>query len=138
MDFIVGNPPWGSVKKSRYVEYIDKRSRREFKASLNKQVKLAIGNKEISQAFMVRVEDLIQDDASTKICLIVTGKNIYNSDPKAVAWRKYFLNNFDVHQCFDLFGVNNKIAGGKQIFDNANQPPAIFLYSQKRTNQRTM
>jgi hypothetical protein len=136
LDFIVGNPPWGSVKKSRYVEYIDKRSRREFKASLNKQVKLAIGNKEISQAFMVRVEDLIQDDASTKICLIVTGKNIYNSDPKAVAWRKYFLNNFDVHQCFDLFGVNNKIAGGKQIFDNANQPPAIFLYSQKKDKSK--
>ncbi len=136
LDFIIGNPPWGTVKKSRYVEYIDKRSRREFKAILNKQVKLAIGNKEISQAFMVRAEDLIQDDTNTKICLIVTGKNIYNSDPKAVAWRKYFLNNFDVHQCFDLFGVNNKIAGGKQIFDNANQPPAIFLYSPKRDESK--
>ncbi len=136
LDFIVGNPPWGSVEKSIYVEYIKNRARTEKEKESKNPVKLNIGNKEISQAFMVRVDDLIQEKASTKICLIVTGKNLYNSDKSAVEWRKYFLTKFNIHQCFDLFGVNNKIAGGKQIFDNANQPPAILLYSKKSKNSK--
>ena len=135
LDFIVGNPPWGAVIKSNYVNYIKKRAKSEKKTNPD-STRLTIGNKEISQAFMVRVDDLIQDDSNTKICLIVTGKNLYNSDKSAIAWRKYFLTNFNLHQCFDLFGVNNKIAGGKQIFDNANQPPAILLYSKKTTTTK--
>tara|TARA_R110002124_G_scaffold170518_5_gene338007 strand:+ start:19245 stop:22517 length:3273 start_codon:yes stop_codon:yes gene_type:complete len=131
LDFIVGNPPWGIVKTSRYVDYILERNKKELSKKLKKGVSLSIGNKEISQAFMVRVSDLIQKNHKTKICFIVTGKNLYNSDEGAIKWRKYFLSKFNVHQCFDLFGVNNKVAGGKQIFDNANQPPAILLYSLK-------
>lgn len=135
LDFIVGNPPWGAVLKSNYVNYIKERAFAE-KQKDPKAVSLRIGNKEISQAFMVRADDLIQSNAKTKICLIVTGKNLYNSDKSAVGWRKYFLTNYNVHQCFDLFGVNNKIAGGKQIFDNANQPPAILLYSKKTNDSK--
>ncbi|ALJ04134.1 hypothetical protein APS56_02745 [Pseudalgibacter alginicilyticus] len=131
LDFIVGNPPWGIVKTSRYVDYITERNRKELSRNLKEEISLSIGNKEISQAFIVRVSDLIQKEHKTKICFIVTGKNLYNSDESAIKWRKYFLSKFNVHQCFDLFGVNNKVAGGKQIFDNANQPPAILLYSLK-------
>lgn len=133
LDFIIGNPPWGRVKKSDYVAYISKRAKEEFSHSSKKAVKLSIGNKEISQAFMVRAGDFIQENSDTKICFIVTGKNVYNSDLNALTWRKYLLNNYTIHQFFDLFGVNNKIAGGKQIFDNANQPPAIFLYSKRNS-----
>ena len=136
LDFIVGNPPWGAVLKSSYVEYIDKRAEKENSRKSQVYEPLSIGNKEISQAFMVRVSDLIQDGANTKICFIVTGKNLYNSDRKAVQWRKYFLSNFNIEQCFDLFGVNNKVAGGKQIFDNAKQPPAIILYSKKDNSSK--
>jgi len=136
LDFIVGNPPWGAVLKSNYVNYIKKRASAEKQKKEKSATRLSIGNKEISQAFMIRVDDLIQEGAFTKICLIVTGKNLYNSDESAVNWRKYFLTNFNVHQCFDLFGVNNKIAGGNQIFDNANQPPAILLYSKKTSNSK--
>ncbi|WP_282031041.1 Eco57I restriction-modification methylase domain-containing protein [Winogradskyella eximia] len=134
LNFIVGNPPWGIVNKSSYVEYISKRAKSEKKENTKLDLSLAIGNKEISQAFMLRVSDLIQKDADTKICLIVTGKNLYNSDQNALKWRKYFLTKFNIIQCFDLFGVNNKVAGGKQIFDNANQPPVILLYELKRNN----
>ncbi|RKN00475.1 hypothetical protein D7036_18700, partial [Aquimarina sp. BL5] len=44
--------------------------------------------------------------------------------------------NFNIHQCFDLFGINNKIAGGNQVFDNAKQPPAILLYSKKTNDSK--
>ncbi|RKM87689.1 hypothetical protein D7036_24850, partial [Aquimarina sp. BL5] len=98
LDFIVGNPPWGAVLKSNYVNYIKERALAE-KQKEPKAVRLAIGNKEISQAFMVRVDDLIQSNAQTKICFIVTGKNLYNSDKSAENWRKYFLTNFNIHQC---------------------------------------
>jgi Eco57I restriction-modification methylase len=136
LDFIVGNPPWGAVLKSSYVDYIDRRATKEKSKKSQTCVPLAIGNKEISQAFMVRASDLIQERANTKICFIVTGKNLYNSDRKAVQWRKYLLSNFNIEQCFDLFGVNNKVAGGKQIFDNAKQPPAIILYSKKNNSSK--
>ncbi len=136
LDFIVGNPPWGTVLKSSYVDYIEKRSKKERKKKGQVNIPLSIGNKEISQAFMLRAGDLVQDEAKTKICFIVTGKNLYNSDRKAIQWRKYFLTHFNVEQCFDLFGVNNKVAGGKQIFDNAKQPPAIILYSKKDRNSK--
>lgn len=131
LDFIVGNPPWGQVKSSSYVTYIKDKRKAEEKINREFNIVPSIGNGEISQAFMLRVEDLIQEKSNTKICLIVTGKNIYNSDESVIQWRRYFLTKFNLHQYFDLFGVNNKLTGGKQLFDNANQPPAIFLYSLK-------
>ena len=135
LDFIIGNPPWGTVPKSSYVEYIKKRSAKE-KENNTSSVALKISNKEISQAFMVRVGDLIQDEASTKICFIITGKNLYNSNNNARQWRRYLLTNFNIHQCFDLFGVNNGIAGGKQLFENTRQPPAILIYSKKNAKSK--
>jgi hypothetical protein len=137
LDFIIGNPPWGIVKKSSYRDYISKRKIDELVENKKLGISLEIGNEEISQAFMLRVSDFIQKGHQLKICLIVTGKNLYNSAESSVQWRKYFLTKFNVHQCFDLFGVNNKVAGGNQIFDNANQAPAILLYSKKsKTNNR--
>ncbi|MCY4562033.1 MAG: N-6 DNA methylase [Flavobacteriaceae bacterium] len=130
LDFVIGNPPWGTVPKSSYVDYIKKRATKE-KENNTSSVALKIYKKEISQAFMVRIGDLIQDEASTKICFIITGKNLYNSDNNARQWRKYLLTNFNIHQCFDLFGMNNGIAGGKQLFENTRQPPAILIYSKK-------
>lgn len=125
LDFIVGNPPWGKVKESSYKEYIKSRKLAENDVSNL----LEIGGEEISQAFLIRVSDLVQKGSVTKFCFIVTGKNFYNSN--SAQWRKYFLNKFNIIQFFDLFGVQNKVAGGNQIFENAKQPAAICLYQIK-------
>ena len=129
LDFIIGNPPWGHVSISAYNNYIEDRRKLELSENESLGIKLEIGNKEISQAFMIRVSDLIQN-GDTKFCFIVTGKNLYNSQSPAKEWRKYLLTKFRLIECFDLVGVNNKVAGGNQVFENANQPPVIILYQQ--------
>ncbi len=118
LDFIIGNPPWGQVKNSLSKEYIKR---------IHKEKRIKVGGNEISQAFMIRANDLGQSD--TEYCFIVTNKNFYNKNSKD--WRNYLLLNFDILEFFDLFGVQNKIAGGNQIFDNASQPAVICFYKQK-------
>ena len=135
LDIIFGNPPWGKVKQSRYEEYIVERNKKEKanlenKASgtiLNPELGLEIGNKEISQAFMVRVSDFAINP-NLKVAFVVTGKSLYNSEETTKSWREYFLRNFVLTELLELSGVNNKIVGGTQIFEGAKMAPAIFFY----------
>jgi hypothetical protein len=136
LDFIVGNPPWGIVKSSIYEAYINKRRKKELSSLMygngsNKLItpnlKLEIGNREISQAFLIRISDFaINPDL--KIGLVVTAKNLYNSDSTSKNWREYFLSNFMLTQVLELSCVNNKIVGGNQIFEEAKMAPAILFY----------
>ena len=142
LDFIIGNPPWGKVEVSQYIDYIKRRNVKEehlFKeTNLSKNrstefgsyfCELEIGNKEIAQAFLVRVSDIIQNDAATKCAFIVTGKCFYNVDNTTKQWRKFFLSRFTISQLVDLSGVNNKIVGGNQIFEGARQSAAVVFFS---------
>lgn len=135
LDVIFGNPPWGKVKLSKYEDYIENRNNSEklltigdFQSKiLYPDLTLEIGNKEISQAFLVRVSDFaINPDL--KIAFVVTGKSLYNSESTTKLWREYFLRNYVVTEVLELSGVNNKIVGGSQIFEGAKMAPAIFFY----------
>lgn len=135
LDVIFGNPPWGKVKLSKYENYIENRNNSEKLLStsgieskiLFPDLKLEIGNKEISQAFLVRVSDFAINP-NLKIAFVVTGKSLYNSESTTKLWREYFLRNFAVTEVLELSGVNNKIVGGSQIFEGAKMAPAIFFY----------
>lgn len=138
LDFILGNPPWGKVVQSNYINYIkDRRNFEAFKNLKDTRTPLEIGNKEIAQAFLIRVSDIIQSNQHTKCALIVTGKCLYNSDDTAKNWRKYFLSNYIVKQVVELSSVNNKIVGGHQIFEAARQPTAIIFYSPASPQEHT-
>jgi hypothetical protein len=135
LDVIFGNPPWGKVELSRYEDYIHHRNINEKinleneseNKVLNPELSLEIGNKEISQAFLVRVSDFaINPDV--KFAFVVTGKSLYNSEETTKSWREYFLRNFVLTEVLELSGVNNKIVGGTQIFEGAKMAPAIFFY----------
>lgn len=135
LDFILGNPPWGTVGFSRYEEYTKKRNSAESAIveisndtnTINKSLTLELGNREISQAFLVRVSDFAIN-SNLKIGMIVTGKSLYNSDSTCKNWREYFLSKFVLTQVLELSCVNNKIVGGNQIFEGAKQAPAILFY----------
>ena len=71
LDFIFGNPPWGEVKKSCYIDYIKNRNKKELQKNKKNNIKLMIGNNEISQAFLVRTSDFIQPEQNTKCVFIV-------------------------------------------------------------------
>lgn len=134
-DFILGNPPWGKVPKSRYVEYIKSK---EVARKANKgKIPVAIGEKEISQAFLVRVSDFIPINSPTRCAFIVTSKNLYNSSVPNKIWRKYFLTTFKVNLVLELSSVNNKVAGGKQIFENAKQPAVVLFFQKPKDREST-
>ena len=115
-DFIIGNPPWGnpSIKdgENKYLDYCDK-------------LGVAIGRKEISQAFLLRVRDFSSEN--TGCALIVTGKNLYNIE--SIDFRKHFLANFKIDRIFELSSVR------RQLFSKATKsnsyaiaPAAVIFY----------
>lgn len=138
LDFIIGNPPWGEVKMSSYEKYIINRKENKISSTLiSNDCKLEIGNKEISQAFLLRVSDFAVNP-DLKVGLVVTGKSLYNSQSTSKNWRQYFLSNFIVSQVLELSGVNNKIVGGNQIFEGAKMAPAIFFYQIAKSSEELL
>lgn len=137
LDFIIGNPPWGKTKDSRYLDYIKERNFREKKETHVELKKLKIGEKEISQAFLVRASDFISPQKIPNCALVVTGKNFYNNSKTTKIWRNYFLSKFNIAQVFELSGVNNKITGGTKVFETAKLPPAIIFYSPAKPREDT-
>jgi len=115
LDFIVGNPPYGgsSIEKDSFAqEYIVNES-------------FSIGNKDIVQAFMVRVKDFASSD--TQISFIVTSKVLYNLQSKD--FRTHFFNNFKLNHILELSSVR------KEIFENANVPVSILFYQKSNKEE---
>jgi len=128
LDFIIGNPPWGKVNTSRYLDYIKERNNKEREASDDpRYVDIKIGSKEICQAFLLRTSDFKQNQ-DLKCCLIVSSKVLYNSQEPARNFRHYFLSHYRIGQVVELSLVNNKIRGGTHIFDDARQPAAVLTF----------
>ncbi len=109
LNFIIGNPPYGgsTIKKDSFADKYIK---------LNK---ISIGNRDIVQAFMIRVKDIIAK--STKISFIVTSKLLYNLDTKEFR-TKHFFNQFKINHILELSSVRN------EIFENVSIPVSILLY----------
>ncbi|MCB0495650.1 MAG: SAM-dependent DNA methyltransferase [Cyclobacteriaceae bacterium] len=116
LDFIVGNPPWGKVKESSYLDYLKKLDGNRFPK---------IGKQEISQAFLIRVKDFMK--INTECMLIVTGKVLYNTEVTK-EWRQWLLAFYEIIQVAELSPVNNKVTGGPEIFEGAKQSPAILHF----------
>lgn len=109
--FILGNPPWGKVIDSPYMDYIATRSDRE-------GVAINVSNKQIAQAFLLRVSDFCS--LTTKCSLIVSSKILYNL--RADKFRAYFLDKFKIKEVLEISPVR------KLIFAKAVGPAAILTY----------
>lgn len=105
-DFIIGNPPWGSVN-GPHVKYCEDRD-------------LPIHRKEISRSFILRTEDFA--NASTCCCLIVTSKLFYNSKSPSVAFRRRLLEKTKVAKYVELAAVR------EIIFTKARGPAGVIMY----------
>ncbi len=124
-DFILGNPPWGQVDSSEYIQYCKNRESSE-RVKSEKKINIGISDKQIAQAFLIRVSDFCNEN--TICALVVTSKVLYNTNAKA--WRSYFLTNYTLHEIFELSAVNTK------IFNGANWPSAIIFYSHSRKKNK--
>ena len=129
LNFIVGNPPWGQVSKSTYINYIKERDVKENRnKSIEDKLPLQIGDKEICQAFIIRTSDFATKKNIPKCCFVVSSKVLYNTENSSKAFRNYFLQKFYIKQVVELSPVNNKIRGGNHIFDAARQPAAVITF----------
>lgn len=130
-DFIIGNPPWmrgkGEKEKPLYVQYIEERRKKENHIN---GPQIEIGNKELAQGFLLRSSDFANN--KTRIALIVTSKVLYNL--QSLAFRKYFLNYFNIERIFELAAVR------REVFDKSNDKaiaPACILFYNYEKNKNT-
>lgn len=110
-DFIIGNPPWGSVSNKLHLEYC-------------KQNKIPTHYNEISRSFLARTKDFANE--ATQCCLIVTSKIFYNSQNKAKEFRKWLLSNATIERFIELAPVR------ELIFKNAKGPASVLFYNFNR------
>lgn len=119
LKFIIGNPPWGQIKESqenpKYVTYCCNREK-------NEQKNIGISDKQIAQAFLVRVSDFSTEN--TEYAFVVTSKILYNTN--ADVWRLYFFNRFFVSEIYDFSPVRSA------LFEDAAWPTIVIFYSNNK------
>ena len=106
-DFIIGNPPWGSVD-GLHIEYCNERQ-------VPKQ------NNEISRSFVLRTKDFSTE--KTCCCLIVSSKLFYNTKSPAKKFRLWMLKKTKIHKYIELAAVR------EFIFSKVRGPAGIVIYS---------
>lgn len=125
--FILGNPPWATKhpkEKQPFEKYIESRRK--------KDSTLEIENREIAEAFLVRVGDFDFDETA----LIVVSKVLYKisrKKEKRGVFRRYLLNNFKIRQVFELSSVRHLVFGAdkkKKNEDKGTAPATILFYSK--------
>lgn len=109
IDFIVGNPPWGSdtKRKSIHKQYFTENN-------------IPISDKQIAQTFFARTKNF--SSKKTKCCFVLPSKTfLYNH--KANSFRSYMLENFYINEVLELSPVRHK------LFVGAVAPTAIISFA---------
>ena len=130
-DFIVSNPPWGSVPTDGIKEHIAEREAIDNKAGTYPEYN-EVANYERSQAFLRRIERWQKPD--TTIVMIV--KNSIFLNDKAVDFRKEFISKNKLETFCELSDYN-KILFKKRAFKSAkvnieigaSEPCSIAIFS---------
>jgi hypothetical protein len=133
--FIIGNPPWmrgdkGGRARGETVLFLDYIEHRKKQERENGEPYIAIGNKQIAQAFLLRNSDFSSEN--TFCALIVTSKILYNLNSDK--FRKYFLDKHHISQVFELAPVR------KEIFNKLNDPsvaPACVIIYRHANGVKT-
>ncbi len=105
-DFIIGNPPWGSVN-GPHVKYCKDRN-------------LPLQDNEISRSFVLRTHDFA--DFDTCCCLIVTSKLLYNTKSPSVEFRRWLLEKAQFRKYIELAAVR------ELIFAKVRGPAGVLIY----------
>ncbi len=143
LDFIIGNPPWGKVKDSPYLDYAQQRLKNdpeEFarlkekfsgqKGVRNTGIKL-VGNNEIAQAFLLRTSDFANTD-STTCALLVTSKVLHNLQSNV--FRNYFFNHVKAKKVVDFSAIRKHIFSKPKGAKNTIGPCVFIVYNWSNDN----
>ena len=108
-DIIIGNPPWESQLSDLAFQYIKRTSK-------------PVGDKQICQAFLWRVQDLCKP--TTEICMIVSSKSLlFNRNPKNRLFRNDFFSSVCVKSIIN-FSLLRRI-----LYSEAIGPCAAITFS---------
>lgn len=120
INFIIWNPPWWSDKEkdSLHIQFINQ-IKKEKKTEI-------ISDKQISQSFILRLEDFI--DKNTKISLILPSSILYNYN--ANNFRAYLLNTFAVNEVLELSPVRD------YIFTHAKKSSIVLTISNYKEDNK--
>ena len=110
--FILGNPPWGSVKQDNYKKYCKERE-------------VIAQNGEICVAFLLKVQEL--GNSNTECSLVIPSKILYKGRKPSVLFRKRFLANTQLEQVLEISAVR------EQIFKGAIAPAAVLSFVCKKS-----
>lgn len=110
-NFIIGNPPWGSVKDDPHVKYCKQNNKPQF-------------NDEISRSFVYKSEEFCTD--KTVCCFVLPSKLLYNSKSPSMKFRQLLLSSTKIEKILELSSVR------KLVFKNADAPAIIMIF--KRDN----
>jgi type I restriction-modification system DNA methylase subunit len=135
-DFIVSNPPWGSVPTDENKEHIEERAAIDNKSGAYPEYK-EVADYERSQAFLRRIERWQKPD--TTIIMIV--KNSIFLNDKAIGFRKEFISKNKLETFYELSDYN-KILFKKKTFKSpkvnieigASEPCAIVIFKPNAEN----
>ena len=114
-DFIIGNPPWGSVKSGLHVDYC----RTNGYSHLQQ-------NNEISRSFIFRAKDFCGEN--TICAFVLHSKLLYNQKRPAVKFRKYLLEHARLISIVEMSSVR------KLVFENAKAPAIILSFKYNEGN----
>ncbi len=125
--FIIGNPPWGNLSDSPYLDYIKKRSKKE-------KTVIKIADKQFAPAFLLRLSDFCSAD--TVCAVVVNSKILYNQ--KAYHFRAYYLKNFFIDSIFEMSPVRKDVFNGNdRSSKGAIAPAAVLFYRHAKDGEIT-
>ncbi len=135
-DFIVSNPPWGSVPDDKQEEHLAERKAIDNKSGLYSEYN-NVADYERSQAFLRRIERWQKPD--TTIVMIV--KNSIFLNDKAIGFRQEFIDKNKLQTFYELSNYN-KILFKKKVFKSAkvnieigaSEPCAIVIFKPNPNN----
>jgi len=123
LDFILGNPPWGSYwkrqKAEKHLEYIDILKKKYSE-------KKVISDFQISESFILRMKDF--SNKNTKNSLVLPSKILYNYNAKE--FRSVFINNFILTEILELSPVR------KKLFSWAVAPTFIAFFKDEENLEK--
>lgn len=135
-DFIVSNPPWGSVPTDESKEHIEERAAIDNKSGSYPEYN-EVADYERSQAFLRRIERWQKSDST--IVMIV--KNSIFLNDKAIDFRKEFITKNKLETFYELSDYN-RILFKKKTFKSpkinieigASEPCVIVIYKPNSEN----
>jgi methylase of polypeptide subunit release factors len=140
-DLVIGNPPFESIGKEKYIEYSNKLASIDFKFKTEiPKYQLALMFLETSHLLLKEKGDLCFIQKSTSL--------LYNKNDKSQQFKNHIFNQFYVHQIIDFTLLKNvlfkssKVKKGNNISKNKSgsvsvESIAVFYKKEKKTDYTT-